>query len=60
MKKKSAISEEARSYFAEQGRRGGKKSAKARMEKISPKQRSEIARNAVKVRWEKWKKEHPK
>ena len=35
------------------GRLGGKKSAKGRMEKISPEQRKEIARNAAKVRWAK-------
>jgi hypothetical protein len=34
------------------GRRGGKKSAEARMEKLTPEQRSEIARNAAKRRWE--------
>lgn len=33
------------------GRRGGKKSAKARMEKISPEQRSEIAANAARAMW---------
>lgn len=33
------------------GRLGGKKSAEGRMEKISPEQRKEIARNAAKVRW---------
>jgi hypothetical protein len=33
------------------GRRGGKKSAKARMEKLTPEQRSEIARNASLARW---------
>ncbi len=40
------------------GRRGGKKSAAGRMKKISPARRSEIARNAVKARWAKWKKDH--
>lgn len=35
------------------GRLGGKKSAKGRMEKISPEQRKEIARNAAKARWDK-------
>jgi len=33
------------------GRRGGKKSAKGRMEKLTPEQRSEIARNASLARW---------
>ena len=33
------------------GRKGGLASAKARMEKISPERRSEIARNAANARW---------
>lgn len=37
------------------GRRGGKKGAKARMEKLTPEQRSEIARNASLARWSKRK-----
>lgn len=37
------------------GRKGGKKSAKARMEKISPEQRSEIAANAARAMWAKRK-----
>lgn len=35
------------------GRRGGKKGGPARAAKLSPEQRSESARNAVKVRWAK-------
>lgn len=35
------------------GRKGGKKSAKARMEKIPPEQRSEIALKAAQARWQK-------
>jgi hypothetical protein len=35
------------------GRLGGRKSAQGRMEKISPEQRKEIARNAAKARWTK-------
>jgi hypothetical protein len=38
-------------YFAAIGRKG----AKARMKKISPKRRKQIAQNAVKVRWAKRK-----
>jgi hypothetical protein len=34
---------------------GSKKAAKARMEKISPERRKEIARNAVQARWAKAK-----
>ena len=39
------------------GRAGGKKSAKARMEKLTPEQRQEIARKAVQTRWAKAKKQ---
>jgi len=35
------------------GRLGGLKSGKARMKKMTPEQRSEVARNAVRARWEK-------
>jgi hypothetical protein len=35
------------------GRKGGKKSAKARMEKISPHERSRIALKAAQARWAK-------
>jgi hypothetical protein len=37
------------------GRLGGLKGGKARAEKLSPKRRSEIARNAVLARWNKRK-----
>lgn len=37
----------------ELGRLGGLKGGKARAEKLTPEQRSEIARNAVKARWAK-------
>jgi general stress protein YciG len=40
------LSEEALEFFREQGRKGGKKSAKARMQKLSAEQRKEIARKA--------------
>jgi general stress protein YciG len=57
VKKKSPLSEEARQYFREQGKKGGKKSGKARMEKLTPEQRSEIAKKAGKAgaaaRWAK-------
>jgi hypothetical protein len=35
------------------GRLGGKKGGKARAEKLTPEQRSEIARKAVQARWAK-------
>jgi hypothetical protein len=33
------------------GRKGGKASAKARMKKLTPEQRTEFARNAANARW---------
>lgn len=36
---------------AELGRRGGKKGGKARAEKLTPEERSEIARKAARARW---------
>ncbi len=33
------------------GRRGGRASAKARMKKLTPEQRTEYARNAANARW---------
>ena len=35
------------------GRKGGKKGGRARAEKLTAEQRSEIARNAAKARWKK-------
>jgi hypothetical protein len=40
-------------YFRREGAKGGKLSAKARMEKMTPAQRSAIAKNAVAARWAK-------
>jgi hypothetical protein len=37
------------------GRRGGRKSGKARMDKMTPEQRSEVARKAAAARWGKEK-----
>lgn len=41
------------------GRKGGKKSAKARMEKISPHERSRIALKAAQARWAKQQEKQP-
>jgi hypothetical protein len=41
---------EALEFFRRQGAKGGKLSAAARMKKLTPEQRSEIARNAVAAR----------
>jgi hypothetical protein len=35
------------------GRKGGKKGGRARAEKLTPRQRSDIARRAAQVRWQK-------
>ena len=40
-------------YFAEIGRKGGKKGGKARAESLTAKKRSEIAKKAARVRWKK-------
>jgi hypothetical protein len=42
-------------YFIRMGRKGGKIGGKLRAESLTPEQRSEIARNAVKARWAKRK-----
>ena len=43
----SKLTAEEREFFREQGRRGGKLSGAARMKKLTPEQRSAIAKNAV-------------
>jgi hypothetical protein len=45
-----------REYFARMGRIGGQKGLEARMEKVSPERRREIARTAISARWAKRKK----
>jgi len=52
MAKKSTISAELRHYLSELGRKGGRNSAKSRMEKLTPEQRKQIARNAARARWQ--------
>ena len=49
--------EEMRELARKLGRRGGLKGGKARAEKLTPEQRSEIARKAAKARWAKKKQE---
>ena len=49
MARKTAVSE----YLAEIGRKGGKASGKARMEKLTPEQRVAVARTAAAARWAK-------
>ena len=45
--RKTAVSK----YLAEIGRKGGKASGKARMEKLTPEQRVAVARTAAAARW---------
>jgi hypothetical protein len=45
--KKSAVSQ----YLSAIGKRGGKASGKARLEKLTPEQRSAIAKKAAAARW---------
>jgi hypothetical protein len=50
------MSEPLKEYFREQGRIGGRKGVKARMAKLTPEERSAIAKHAVQVREAKRKK----
>jgi len=47
--RKTAVSK----YLAEIGRKGGKASGKARMEKLTPEQRVAVAKTAAAARWAK-------
>jgi len=49
------IPKEALEYFRKQGAKGGKKSAAARMEQLTPEKRSAIAKKAAAARWAKAK-----
>jgi hypothetical protein len=52
---KTKLPAEALEFFRKQGAKGGKLSAEARMRKLTPEQRSQIARKAVAAREEKRK-----
>ena len=54
------IPKEALEFFKKQGAKGGKKSGQARMEKLTPEKRSEIAKKAAAARWGKKGKGKPK
>jgi hypothetical protein len=47
---KPKLSKEALEFFREQGRKGGKIGGAARMAKLTPEQRSEVAKKAVAAR----------
>jgi hypothetical protein len=51
--RRKRLPEDIRDYFVKMGRIGGHKGAEARMEKISPKRRREIAQKAIAARWAK-------
>jgi hypothetical protein len=53
---KKKLSPEALEFFRKQGAKGGKLNGQARMKKLTPEQRSEIARRAVAAREAKRKK----
>ena len=52
MTRKTAVSK----YLADIGRKGGKASGKARMEKLTPEHRSSVAKKAATDRWKTAKK----
>lgn len=52
---RKGLPSEAIEFFRSQGAKGGRLSAAARLEKLTPEQRSEIARAAAKARWAKAK-----
>ena len=52
-KAKAPTKAEISRFMAAMGSKGGKKSAKARMEKIDPRERSRIALKAAQTRWAK-------
>jgi hypothetical protein len=45
------LSADAREFFRKKGKKGGKLSAAARLKKLTPEQRSEIAKKAAAARW---------
>ncbi len=51
------MTDEKNPAAVELGRLGGKKGGKARAEKLTPEQRSEIAKKAAKARWDKKRRE---
>jgi hypothetical protein len=51
--RRKRLPEDIREYFREMGRIGGKSGAQARMEKLSPERRREIAQKAIAARWAK-------
>ena len=53
---KRKLPQDVRDFFVKEGKKGGHIGGKARAAKLSPEERSESARKAVKARWAKHKK----
>lgn len=51
--RKKRLPEDIRDYFVRMGRIGGQKGVQARLEKVSPERRKEIAQKAIAARWAK-------
>ena len=56
MDRQSAVSE----YLSQIGRKGGKASGEARLQKLTPEQRSEVAGKAAAARWNHQEQAEPK
>jgi hypothetical protein len=52
---KKRLPPEIRDFFVKEGRKGGLKGGRARADALTPEQRSESARKAVRARWAKAK-----
>jgi hypothetical protein len=50
-----SVQDEVSKYLSSIGRKGGLKGGKERAKRLTPEERSEIARKAAKVRWKKEK-----
>lgn len=53
--KKKRLPEDIRNYFVKMGSIGGKAGAQARLDKVTPERRREIAQKAIAARWAKQK-----
>ena len=53
MRTKRKLPASIKEFFVEMGRIGGKKGVKARMQKVNPARRKEIAQKAIAARWAK-------
>ena len=51
--RRKRLPDDIREYFVKMGRIGGQKGVAARMEKVSPERRKEIAQKAIAARWAK-------